>query len=73
MLKLKRMSVESLVVTAGSHPEAFLALVECGLVNPGVEEMHLFPLKSIHHILNILLPAPALELKKALQNQIECN
>ena len=73
MLKLKRMSAESLVATSRSHPEVFLALMEGGLISSSAEEVRLFPIKSVPHILNILLPAPATELKKALQNQIESN
>ena len=70
MLEMKRLSVESKIVTPCSHPDLCGGLMESKLVQGEIKEVRLYPIKSLPHILNLLLPAPDHELNKALQQEI---
>lgn len=70
MLKLKRMSVESLVVSSASHPNLYMELLEGGMGRSEGEEVRMYPLNSIPHILNFFLKLPTTELRKAFEEEI---
>jgi len=72
MLKLKRMSVESVLVTSENHPALYKAMVEGGLggESMGVGLM-MYAIKSLPHILNIFLHNHPTELKEELQKEIK--
>ena len=70
MLRLKRVDISSLTVTAVSDPTLH-ARLKGALKDEKCEEIILYPLKSIPHILDLFLQVPGTHLRLALRHQIE--
>ena len=70
MLRLKRIDISSLTVTVVSDP-TFHASLKGAWKDENCEEIILYPLKSIPHILDLFLQVPGTLLRLALRHQIE--